>query len=160
MSDLTDYEKNVILNFEKHGWFATSVFDPDGNDPMFTYSTGFGKTLGTPEFIVFGLNKDLMHNMLWEVFHQIKAGAEPQDGMRWSDLLEGFDCFSKKACHPDLHKEYTCTANWFWRHDGNSCPLEVYQLVWPGAQQGLFPWEDGCDPYVISQQTQLCETDV
>lgn len=158
MRELNEYEINLIENVEKYGWFGNSVFDPDGKEPMFTYSTGFTKTLGAPEFIVFGLNKDLMHNMLWEVFHQIKAGAIPQDGMRWSNLLEGFDCISKKAVHPGLHKEYTCSANWFWRHQGHTDPLEVYQLVWPGAKQGLFPWEKGCDDFVISQQTQLWAT--
>jgi len=158
MRELNDYEKNLIENVEKHGWFATHVFDPDGNDPSFTYSTGFSKTLGVPEFIVFGLNKDLMHNMLWEVFHQIKAGVEPKADMRWRDLIEGFDCVGKKATHPDLHKEYTCSANWFWKRQGHADTLEVFQLVWPGAQQGLFPWEKGCDDYVISQQTQLWTT--
>jgi len=158
MSELSEYDKNIIENVEKHGWFATSVFDPEGKEPMFTYSTGFSKTLGAPEFIVFGLNKELMHNMLWEVFHQIKAGVVPQDSMRWDGLLEGFHCISKKAIHPDLHKEYTCAANWFWRHHGNTESLEVYQIVWPGAQQGLFPWEEGCDSYVISQQPKLWAT--
>jgi hypothetical protein len=155
MSDLTDFQKNILTNVEKHGWFATTVFDPEGKNPTFTYSIGFSKTLGAPEFIVFGLNNDLMHDMLWEVFHQIKAGAVPKSDMRWSNLIEGFDCVTQKAVHSELHKEYTASANWFWRHQGNSGHPEVYQLVWPGAQQGLFPWEEGCDSYVISQQTQL-----
>lgn len=157
MTEVNDYEKNVIDKVEKHGWFATTVFDPDGNNPTFTYSTGFSTTLDAPEFIVFGLNKELMHNMLWGVFHQIKAGAIPRSNMRWSDLIEGFDCVSQKAVHADLHKEYTCTADWFWKNQGNIGHPEVYQLVWPGAQQGLFPWEKNCDTYVISQQTQLWE---
>jgi len=155
MSELNDHEKNLITNVETHGWFATHVFDPDGNDPNFTYSTGFAKTLNVPEFIIFGLDQELMHDMLWEVFRQLESGAVPEDGMRWHDLIEGFHCISKKASHPDLHKEYTCSANWFWRREGHTTPLDVYQIVWPGAQQGLFPWEEGCNEYVISQQPQL-----
>lgn len=152
---MNDFEKDVIENVEKHGWFATTVFDPQGNDPMFTYSTGFSKTLNSVEFIIFGLDKSLMHDMLWQVFDQLKAGVVPQNDMRWSDLLNGFDCVSKKATHPKLYEEYVCTADWFWRHEGHKAHPEVYQLVWPGAQQGLFPWDPGCNPYVISQQTKL-----
>jgi len=157
MSEITDYEKEIVENIEEHGWFSTGVFDPEGEDPNFTYSTGFSKTLNAPEFIVFGLSNKLMQSMLWEVFRQIKAGATPQDGMRWNDVLDGFDCISKRAVHPDLHDEYTRSANWFWKHQGNSGHPEVYQLVWPGAKQGLFPWDEGCNPYVISQQPQLWE---
>ena len=111
MSKLSDYHRNIVENVEKHGWFATTVFDPDGENPSFTYSTGFAKTLDRPEFIVFGLSNELMHDMLWEVFHQLKAGALPKDGMQWSNLLEGFDCIGKKAVHPELFSEFTTTAN-------------------------------------------------
>ena len=158
MSDLSDYHRNIVENVEKHGWFATTVFDPDGENPSFTYSTGFAKTLDRPEFIVFGLSNELMHDMLWEIFHQLKAGATPKVDMRWSDIIGGFDCISKKAVHSKLYTEYATAADWFWRHSGNSGHPEVYQLVWPGAQQGLFPWEKNCDPYVISQQPQLWAT--
>ena len=158
MSELTEYDRNIIENVERHGWFATHVFDPDGQNPSFTYSTGFGKTLNRPEFIVFGLSNELMHDMLWEIFHQLKAGATPKVDMRWSDIIGGFDCISKKAVHSKLYTEYATAADWFWRHSGNSGHPEVYQLVWPGAQQGLFPWEKNCDPYVISQQPQLWAT--
>ena len=158
MSELTDYEKNILENVEEHGWYATGVFDPDGEAPNFTYSTGFSKTLNAPEFIVFGLDNKLMHSMLWEVYRQIKAGAIPEDGKRWHDVLDGFDCISKKADSPELYEEYVRSADWFWGHSGNSGHPEVYQLVWPGAQQGLFPWEKDCDSYVISQQPQLWAT--
>ena len=152
---LSEYETKLLANVEEHGWQASHVFDPDGNDPDFTYSVGFTKSLHMPEFIIFGLNRELMHNMLWEIYHQLKAGAVPEDGMRWQGLLEGFDCISKKADHPDLFKEYTTSANWLWKRQKRDGNPEIYQMVWPGAQQGLFPWEPDCDPYVISQQSAL-----
>jgi len=152
---LNDYEVKLLGNVEEHGWQASHVFDPEGNDPDFTYSVGFTKSLNMPEFIIFGLNRDIMHNMLWEIYRQLEAGAVPTDGMRWEDLLEGFECVSKKADHPDLFNEYTTSANWLWKHQERDGYPEIYQIVWPGAQQGLFPWEKGCDPYVISQQPAL-----
>jgi hypothetical protein len=58
----------MLENIDVHGWFALHVFDPEGLEPQFSYSVGFTQTLGTPEFVVFGLPKDLRHNILWEVF--------------------------------------------------------------------------------------------
>lgn len=152
---ISDYEKNVLDNVEKHGWFGTHVFDPEETDPSFSYSTGFSKTLGKPEFIIFGLNKDLRHSMLWEIFRQMKDGKTPSDAQKWDDLLEGFYCVSKIATASNLYTEHVTTADWFWRHSGNQGHPEIYQMVWPGAVDGLFPWDEGCDPDVISQQPRL-----
>src|SRR5690606_704523 len=85
-----DYERKLLDNVDEHGWFCVHVFDPDGREEPFSYSVGFTKTLGAPEFIVFGLPRNLMHSMLWEVFRQIKAGKTPADNQRWSNLIEGF----------------------------------------------------------------------
>jgi len=35
---------------------------------------------------------------------------------------------------------------------------EAFQVVWPGAQQGFYPWDEGCDLYVIDYQPALYET--
>jgi hypothetical protein len=152
---LTDYETKTVANVEKHGWQGTYVFDPKSNDPSFTYSIGFTKTLNAPEFIIFGLSQDLMHSMLWRIYDQIKAGAIPKDGMIWENLLENFNCVSRKAIHQDTFEIYARSARWYWNHSGHSGFPEVYQMVWPGAQQGLFPWEEGCSQETINMQTPL-----
>ena len=155
MSSYSDHEKKLIAQVDKHGWMSTFVFDPDGHTPDFCYSVGFTKSLNAPEFIVFGLSKDLMHNMLWELYRQVQAGAVPSDGLRWTGLLEGFDCISRKARHPDLYTEYAVSAAWFWHENGNTGSPDVYQVVWPGSRQGLFPWEKGCVSDVIDAQPAL-----
>lgn len=154
-SEYNEFESKLFKIVEEHGWQFNFVFDPDGEEPDFGYSIGFASTLNAPEFIVFGLPKELMQSMLWGVFRQIEKGAPVHDGAIWEDLLEGFSCVSRKASHPNLYKEYATSANWYWKQLGNNEPPEVYQLVWPGAQQGLFPWEEGCDQYVINMQPKL-----
>ncbi|KZK76883.1 hypothetical protein PsW64_04728 [Pseudovibrio sp. W64] len=155
MSKYSDYEEKVLSIIEKHGWQFTFVFDPEGLTPDFGYSVGFTTSLGAPEFIIFGLPRELMNSMLWEIHRQIKEGAIPTDGMRWNGLLEGFDCISRKATHKNLHSEYTTSANWLWQEKGNEGSAEVFQIVWPGAQQGLFPWDEGCAQDVIDAQPNL-----
>lgn len=155
MSNYSEYEQKLFTHVKEHGWQLTYVFDPEGQAPDFGYSVGFPETLGAPEFIIFGLPQEFVSSMLWEVYRQIKAGAVPVEGMRWQGLLEGFDCISRKAVCNDLYDKYAVSAQWFWKETGRADSPEVFQIVWPGAQQGLFPWEQGCDQSVIEAQPQL-----
>jgi len=155
MSDYSEYETKLLANIEEHGWQLTYVFDPDGMEPDFGYSVGFTKSLASPEFIIFGLPRDLIHNMLWEIYRQVKRGLELKDGLRVQDLLEGFDCILRKADHKELYQEYLVSADWFWKDCGHVGHPEAYQIVWPGAQDGLFPWDDDCHESVIKAQTRL-----
>ncbi|MEM6477290.1 MAG: DUF4262 domain-containing protein [Pseudomonadota bacterium] len=155
MSADADYKRELLANVERHGWQLTYVFDPDGNEPDFAYSVGFTKTLDAPEFILFGLPREVMAHMLGEIYEQLQGGNAPADGRRWQNLLQGFDCISRKAAHPDLYSEYVTSADWFWRDSGNHGHPEVYQIVWPSSKTGLFPWEDGCHQDVIDAQPRL-----
>lgn len=153
---LSEYEQKLLKNIEMYGWQCTNVFDPDGVEPDFSYSIGFAGSLGSPEFIIFGLNRKLMHSMLGSLYDHIKAGATVEQDKRWSDLLEGFECVSKKATAHDLYDNYVRSAKWLWNYQGNKGAPEVYQIVWPGAVDGLFPWDEGCNDTVRDLQPQLC----
>jgi len=150
-----DYERNILNNAERHGWFCSYVFDPDQEDPGFAYTVGFTESLAAPECIMFGLGQEIMHLALWEIFRQVKAGKALEDGARWGGLLEGFDCISR-AVHPtNIKREYLNSAMWFWRHSGQDGLVPVYQIIWPGAVDGLFPWEEGCAELVRDLQPPL-----
>ena len=154
-SEVKDYETDLLQNIEKFGWQSMSVFDPDGEDPSFTYSIGFTSSVKGPEFIVFGLNTELMHSMLWEVFRQLEDGKSPTEGSRWINVLEGVDCVAR-AVHPtNIIPEYLNSAIWFWKHIGHEGVPPVMQLIWPGKLDGLFPWDDGCDEAVRELQPAL-----
>ncbi len=152
---LNDAELKMLKNIDTHGWHAMHVFDPNGKSPPFTYSVGFTQSLAAPEFIVFGLPRELMHSMIWEAYRQTKAGKTIEDGAVWDDLIEGHKCVSRRADHAALFRDYTTSADWFWRHQGHADHPPIMQLVWPGAEDGLFPWDDGCAQKVIDSQLQL-----
>jgi len=156
---LDDYEKSLLDNIEKHGWQATHVFDPDGDDPGFTYSIGFPQSLDVPDFIIFGLNQEIMHNMLWGIFRQVKAGKTVKDGAEWQGLLAGdYTCISRKV-HPDNNgSNYFNSARWWYKYtDRDIGKLEFYQMFWPGVDIKLLPWENGCHESVIVAQPLLFE---
>jgi hypothetical protein len=156
--DLSDYEKQIVANVEKHGCHVTMVFDPDGKDPNFAYSAGFWKSAQQPEVITFGLSIDLMKTMIDNVHDQCMAGLALEDGVRIDGLLRSHACVARSVKSENIVRDYLNSAMWFHEEFRGEPLSEVVQLVWPGAQQGLYPWEEGCDELVISQQPALYET--
>lgn len=152
MLDAADQE--LVDNVQEHGFHSMGVH-ADTEVPGFRYSIGFWETLGSPEVIIFGLDLKLMHNMLWEMFRQIKSGARLADGARWSELIEGFDCISRPV-HPSQMREHFGYALWYRRYrKQNVQDLQAYQLFWPGRQQGLYPWDPDCVQEVRDHQPTL-----
>lgn len=153
--DDDEYEQVIIDNIEKHGWFCTAVFDPEGLELPFCYSVGFTQTLNYPEFIVFGLDTKLMHSMLWSVFRQIRDGKQPEDNQPWADLLEGYDCISRTVHPSNVVREYLNSAIWFWGDPAERGLLQAYQLVWPAVGAGGYPWDPSCPQDVRDLQPPL-----
>jgi len=152
---LTDYEQGLLDNIEEHDWSCTSVIDPEAEEPSFSYSIGLTSTLESPEFIVFGLPASLMHAMLSEIVRQLRDGLSVEDGSRVSGLLAGFDCVVR-AVHPDnIVRDYLNSAIWYWNHTDHEGVPPVFQIVWPGAKDGLLPWDEGCSDIVREMQPPL-----
>ena len=152
---MSDYERTIEDNVREHGWFCVAVVDPEGNDPAFAYSVGFNETLGTPEVIVFGLDHELMHAMLWTAFRQVREGRALHDGDRWGGLLDGFDCILKTVDPTNIVPEYFNSAIWYHGDPATHGLLEASQIVWPDADTGRFPWDPGCPPLVRELQPAL-----
>jgi hypothetical protein len=154
---LSDHEQRILDDVAEHGWFCLSVMRGDDGAPSFTYSVGFEDSLGCPEFIVFGLSSNLSHSMLWRVFRQIRDdGASPEDGRRWSNIIDGYDCISR-AVHPSrIVREYFNSALWYRSYTGRSRDsARAFQLFWPGVHEKRFPWESGCAQEVRNAQPLL-----
>ena len=150
---LDSVDRKLLADIAAHGFQALHI-PTEGDEPAYTFSIGFTATLNAPEVVVFGLRRELMHNMLWETFRQLRAGKVLTDGQHWSGPLEGFDCIARPV-HPSWNYKYLGSAIWHARYRTGSDAVSAFQLFWPGAQQGLFPWEAGCDPFVIDQQPAL-----
>jgi len=159
MTDLSEYERTLVKNIDEYGWQATHVFDPDGVNEAFSYSIGFRKSLNTADFIIFGLPKNLMHHILWEIYRRIDTGKTVRDGAEWEGLLEGdYTCVSRLVHSSHNLSNYFNSARWYYRYIGMpDDDLEFYQLFWPGAKIKKLPWEEGCHPDVITAQPLLYE---
>jgi len=161
MGELSEIEQGIVQNVEDHGCSIMSVFDPDGFEPDFSYSIGFERTTGQPEVIVFSLPKSLRVSMINEVRRQIgECGLVLADGLQISDLLEGYLCIAREINDAEVIRNHFGSAIWYNQRFGPGQTERAFQLVWPGAKQGLFPWDDGCAQEVIEDQPALYERTV
>jgi hypothetical protein len=148
-------EERLADNIRQFGWHGEWVAGADG-EPPFVYSVGFLETLGAPEFIVFGLRLELMHDMLWTVFRRIQAGAEPAADARWPGALPGTDACSRPVHSTQLPRGHFGRAA--LRHVRRGQALEGFrgaQLFWPSRIEGLYPWDAGCPDEVVALQPRL-----
>lgn len=150
---LHGYELRLLENVERHGWQCLSVGGSE-DQPPFSYSIGFWETLCTPELIVFGLDPDLSYQMLSLMFEELRGGATLADGARWP-LLAGHDCVSRRVEPSRITRDHFNSALWYREHRSGDRGLEAFQLFWPEAQSGLFPWEKGCGEAVRALQPRL-----
>ena len=156
---LSDFEEKILANIAEHGCQVNTVFDPDGKEPTFSYSIGFPASVRQPEVIVFGLSRDLMHAMVNSLHHQCREGLQMRDGLVVNDLLEGHSCVLKYVLPENIVDDFFASALWLARHRTGHKMDEAFQIVWPGAEQALFPWDDGCNEYVIEMQPALYRTE-
>ena len=154
----SEFEAGIIANIEQHGCSINVVIDPDGNDPSFAYSIGFPKSVGQPEVIVFGLSSSLMQSMINETHRQCaEGGLVMQDGAVVGELLEGFDCILRRVPQDRIEIEHFNSAMWYRRAIMGEIMDRAFQIFWPGAADGLFPWDASADPYVVGLQSELLE---
>ena len=155
--DLNEFERGILANVEAHGCQVNHIFGGEGDEPDFSYSIGFPQSVGQPEVIVFGLGVNLMKSMINELRAQCAGGLTMADRLRVADLLDGFECELRSVDRANIAEDFFASAMWFERYRTGEQMTEAFQIVWPGASQGLFPWEDGCNPFVGASQTALYE---
>ena len=156
-ANLDQFEQKILANVAEFGCHVTTVFDPQGDDPSFTYSAGFAHTLDQGEVIVFGLSHDLMHFIVNETMRQCRNGLQLEDWGAISGLVEGFDLVARSIPPSKLDREHFNSAMWLHRREFGIELTRAFQLVWPGAADGLFPWNKDSSESVREWQPALYE---
>ncbi len=150
------YEDKILANVAEFGCHVTTVFDPEGAQPTFTYSTGFVEMFDCGEVIIFGLDNGLMQRMVNYVRDQLQERRiQLRDGVVISDLLAGHDCIARRVDASNLIREYFNTAMWYSRYRLSRDLTEAFQIVWPSVGTKLYPWDANCPEDVIALQPPL-----
>lgn len=132
--ELDEQEARFVEVVGDHDCHVTWVFDDEGDEPDFAYSTGLYDTFGHPEFLAIGLGRDLMHSMINGARDEIREGATFAHGTYQPGFLEGFDCLMC-AVEKDHYPDYVGWSRWYYGGDD----FPILQIVWP-TTKGVWPW--------------------
>ncbi|MFC0202734.1 DUF4262 domain-containing protein [Novosphingobium soli] len=180
---LSRYEQQILDNVEEFGCHITVVgpaeddddhgdvdddYDDDrddddrdddegGTEERFAYSVGFRRTVSQPEVIVFGFSTALSAAVINGVLDMCREGLVLEDWKEIDGLLKGHRCVLREVEPECLTPYYFNSAMWFAEHEGEEM-TRAMQIVWPGVDDGLFPWDKDCDEAVRDLQTPLYRT--
>mgnify|MGYP001215688223 CR=1 FL=1 len=146
---MKDYERNIHSDIEEYGCSVTSVFDPEGNEPPFSYSIGIAKSAGAPEIIVVGLKSELGHWLVNEYNRRVKAGERFAPDILYLGFLDGFAVQFGQVSRK-YRDEFMRSATWLH----GSPDFEALQLIWPSTA-GVWPWDSQASDWFRSNQPLL-----
>lgn len=147
-----EIEQRTLDDIKKHGWHLIIVPD-DEEGPGFVYSVGMMQTLKHPEIIMFGLEPDLMVEIIHGMGEEIRKGRRFAGTGLADDLLKGFEC-KIVPVDKQWHDEYMGYAVWHRRQVGKAGTLQAIQCVWPD-KRGRFPDDPLCNRDVVASQPIL-----
>ena len=138
-SELSDGDRKLLGDVERHGWHVVHVHPYAGRDPMWSFTVGLPLTWGHPELVVFGLHADTAHAVLGSAVEAIREGRRYAPGADHDDVLEEHPVrFVPVRRH--WYASFLGYAQWFHESDGG---FDVLQLVWPD-REGRWPWDPAC----------------
>lgn len=146
---MNEYEKNILDHIDKFGCSVTSVFDPDEEDPPFTYSIGITKSYGAPEIIIVGLKKDISHWIANEYKRRVSEGETFVFDIPYLGFLEGFPVRFGPVIETNK-KEYMRSTCWLYQ----GSDFDAVQLIWPNTS-GVWPWDANASEWFRSNQPLL-----
>jgi hypothetical protein len=139
-----------------HGRVALDIVDAEGGEADYTYSIGFPVSVAQPEVLVFALPQELRQHVIHALWHMMSEdGLVLEDGLRISGLLEGFDCIAREVTDREIINTYLTAGVDYHDSQHGKTVDRFFQVVWPDADGGLFPWDAGCADVVIYNQPAL-----
>jgi len=134
-----DSERKAIEDIRNYGIHIIHVFDPDDENPRFSYTVGLWHTHRHPEILIFGLKLELCQSVLNSLNTDISNGQSFNTGTSSRDVLKSFRCYFESLPKPQF-REYLGWDLWFYGSD----EFETVQMLWPNTA-GVFPWDDQAD---------------
>lgn len=142
-------DEKLLADVAKYGWHVLKIFPPKDNTPGWAFSIGLYKNFNHPEIIVFGLNDEVMHQLINAIGEEVRVGKRfLVDGL-YPDLIEAYSCTFKPA-NQVWYDHFLGTANWFYQ----SKDYPVLQCIWPD-RNSRYPWEPKFNPNWVWAQPLL-----
>ena len=151
-SELNEQEGKFLEEIREHGWFNTRVFDPEREEPDFSYSPGIFSSTGFPEIVVFSLPKQVSHDILWDIYRDVSGRKTFPASTKIEGIFGNHDAVFLPVSR-NKYRDYLGWSRWFY--DGDEFPC--LQLIWPDPN-GRFPWESDFETKFKSDQPDLTES--
>ncbi|HLP13783.1 MAG TPA: DUF4262 domain-containing protein [Flavobacteriales bacterium] len=129
-------EQESISDCIKKQGFYSQLFLSSGYLPQFGYSIGFFETYGHPEIICFGLDLDLIDNIIQNAHRQIKLGMRFEKDTSYGGFLEGYDIVFIDVMNGH-QGDWVGYDAWYFKERKVPC----LQLIWPDKNR-KWPWEE------------------
>lgn len=148
--ELDEAERNFVDGIRRHGWMQTHALDEEAK-PGFSFTTGFGASIGHPEIIAFKIGKQVANEIFWVLYRCARNGKPVPRAVRTGGILPEDNAYVFPVARRH-YPDYLGWSRWFYQGDDFEC----LQLVWPD-EAGVFPWEDGFDRKYADAQVDLTE---
>ncbi len=140
------------------GWYALGVAplaDDPAPVPRFTYTVGLMQSCDHPEFIEFGASASDSHALFTQLYADLRGGRSYATPGVYTVHLGGDDYrVGFRRVDETQYTSYLGFAMAFCRRIGRIGQLQAMQAFWPD-ENGLFPFDDVCDPAVCRLQPRL-----
>ena len=129
-----DGERSVLDDIAKYGWHCIYILEQDGQPPW-TFTIGLFETWKHPELVIFGLKRQVAHEILNIVAVKLAKGERIDLSQPTDDLVHGASCLLVGV--PEHHyRARFGFARWYYQGDG----FPVYQIVWPNREGYFLPF--------------------
>lgn len=134
---------------EAHGWAVVKI-DADAHEPDYAYSVGLYKTFHHPEVIVFGLDLDVLHQIVDTIGEQVKEGQRFGISDADARVMEGYPCAFRQVAAA-AEPEYMGILIGYYGHN-----VPALHCIWPD-REGRIPWEVGTSSDFRQRQPMLSD---
>ena len=111
-ADLDANDKALLTKLERWGWYVIKVGASE-SAPSFAYSLGLYENFKHPEIIIFGLDFEIMHQIINDAGKHIREGQKYADGERYGDLLRNYACEFRRV-NPSRYRGFLNYTLWYY----------------------------------------------
>lgn len=143
-----DFQGRIDTLVGEHGW-AVIGGELGEDEPVFAHSIGLTESYDHPEIMIVGFEPALMGALINNAGKLVSRGARLVDGAEADKILDGSRVAFREIPN-ELHSPHTSVLR--KRYGRRACG--VLQMFLPDGD-GLYPWDEGCDPEVAEYQARL-----
>jgi hypothetical protein len=149
---MDEHDLKLVTDVKQYGWHVLKILG-DEEGPPYAFSVGLFHTFKHPEIVIFGLDLNVMHQIINVLAEDISSGKSFEPTLEYADILEGYRC-TFEVVDPQWYSAFLGYAQWFYKSDA----FPAVQCIWPDKQQ-RYPWQQNFESRLQGLQPLLVTED-